>query len=97
MFLSRLNQLGPDHVLRLTNLLSLRNPNAEVVEGLQAMGIRPGDAIASLQLTHDPDGDYLGPAFLASLGRFRLVAEVFFVPEPNTADLIPLPSRVSRQ
>ena len=89
MFLSRLNQLGPDHVLRLTNLLSLRNPNAEVVEGLRAKGIRPGDAIASLQLTHDPDEDYLGPAFLASLGRFRLVAEVFFVPEPNTADLIP--------
>jgi hypothetical protein len=88
LFVSRL-QLGPEHVLTHTNILSFRNPNAEVVEGLQAMGLRPGDAIASLELTYNPDGDYVGPAFLASLGRFRLVAEVFFAPEPIGADLIP--------
>jgi hypothetical protein len=113
MFVSR---LGADRVLTLTNLSSVRNLNAEIVVGLQAMGLRSGDAIASLQLggvpsstrltkpssiTPDPTAGltalpnpgnegFAGPAFWASLGRFRLVAEVYFVPETYTPDLIRL-------
>jgi hypothetical protein len=62
-----------------------RNLNAEIVEGLLALGLRPGDGIASLELSEEGDG----PAFWACLGQFRLVAEVFYVPAPHTADLIP--------
>ena len=77
----------------LRPLSAKRNRNAEIVEGLQALGLRPGDGIASLELSTNPEKgeeDYAGPAFWACLGQFRLVAEVFYVPDPHTPDLMPL-------
>jgi hypothetical protein len=107
-------RFGPDRVLTLANFSSERNLNAEIVEALYAMGLRPGDAIASLELGGIPSSaeptkpssiipdltagltalpnpgneGFAGPAFWASLGQFRLVAEVFFVPKSHTPDLM---------
>lgn len=101
LLLMFVSPIGIDIPISVTNISSLldflkplgakRNPNAEVVKGLQAMGLRPGDGIASLELSVNPEteGDDTGPAFWACLGQFRLVAEVFFVSEPHTPDLTP--------
>lgn len=59
------------------------NHNVEVVRGLQASGLHPGDAIASLEFsncaTATEDGTCAGPAYWARLGRFRIVAEVYYI------------------
>jgi hypothetical protein len=59
------------------------NPNAEVVRRLLAMGLRPGDEIASLEwsncATATEDGTPAGPAHWARLGGFRIVAEIYYI------------------
>jgi hypothetical protein len=94
LFLMLTIPFGPDQVHKhLSSLLDLvkpitavRNPNAEVVRGLERMGLRPGDPVASLQFSNcaiQVDTDCEGSVFWARLGRFRIVAEVDYYPEQD--------------
>jgi hypothetical protein len=91
--------LGPDpipkhigSVLALAKSLKAeRNPNEEVVRGLQAMGLRPGDPIASLEdsacaaRVGNLEKLCVGASFWARLGGFRIVAEIYYFPDrPET-------------
>lgn len=88
--------IGPDpipkhigSVLTLAKSLNAeRNPNEEVVRGLQAMGLRPGDSIASLEdsaCAARVRSRCAGASFWARLGGFRIVAEIYYFPDrPET-------------
>jgi hypothetical protein len=92
LLLMLISPVGPEHVTKkyvlslldfLKPLNTKVNPNAEVVRGLQAMGLRPGDAITSLEFsncaTATEDGTCAGPAYWARLGGFRIVAEAYYI------------------
>ena len=99
LLLMFVSPIGPDPVPKhISSLLALakplnaeRNPNEEVVRGLQAMGLRPGDSIASLQ-----DGNCaarvgnleklcVGASFWARLGGFRIISQIYYFPDrPET-------------
>lgn len=67
---------------------SAPNPDAEVVRGLRAMGLEPGDRIALLEYGNCAvrQGKCLGAATWAHLGDFRIVSEVYYSPDlPATA------------
>ena len=88
--------IGPDpipkhigSVLTLAKSLNAeRNPNEEVVRGLQAMGLRPGDSIASLEdsaCAARVGNRCTGASFWARLGGFRIAAEIYYFPDrPET-------------
>jgi hypothetical protein len=92
LLLMFLSPIGPTHVEKksvlslfdfLKPLHTKVNPNAEVVRGLQAIGLRPRDAIASLEFSNcaavTEDGTCVGPAFWARLGEFRIIAETYYI------------------
>ena len=91
--------IGPDpipkhigSVLALAKSLNAeRNPNEEVVRGLQAVGLRPGDSIASLEdsacaaRVGNLEKLCVGASFWARLGGFRIVGEIYYFPDrPET-------------
>jgi hypothetical protein len=95
LLLMFMSPIGPDPVPKhISSLLALAkplnaepNPNEEVVTGLQAIGLRPGDSIASLEESNCAarleklENLCVGPSFWARLGGFRIVAEVFYFPD----------------
>lgn len=65
-----------------------QNPNADVVQGLQLVGLQPGDPIASVELSSCAiwlDNLCQAVSIWARLGRYRVVGEVYYTPMyPNT-------------
>jgi hypothetical protein len=89
LLLMFISPIGPDRVRKnVSSLLDFskslgarRNPNAEVVSGLQGIGLRPGDSLASLEFSNcavEMEGTCAGPAYWARLGQFRIVGEVYY-------------------
>jgi hypothetical protein len=96
MLLMFLSPIGPASIPKnLTTLDELfaawgaaSNPSEEVVRGLRAMGLQPGDRIASLEYGNCAIRieRCVGATTWAHLGRFRIVAEVNYSRElPATA------------
>jgi hypothetical protein len=93
MFIS---PIGPDRVSKdSSSFLDLLKPlgaepnrNEEVVRGLQAMGLRRGDAIASLEYSNCAVqlSSCEGAATWARLGGFKIVAEVYYSQEDPATD-----------